>query len=114
MSTDLLSEKKMSIRMKWFVFWDLKIRHQTVNNGDGDRKAGKGNKAETMMRNNKMRRMSESVQTGSNSGYTECKESFSTACDGAEVFSVVYLSIFCLLFYGWKTFFFFLHFPLLN
>lgn len=113
LSIDLLAEKKKSqLEEKWFVFWDLKILHLTVNNGDGDRKAGKGNKAETTMQNSKMRRMSESVQTGSNSGYTECKES--AACDGGEVFLVVYFSIFlpsCLLFYGRKTFFFLFTFP---
>lgn len=40
-----------------------------MNIGDGHIKAGKGNKAETIMQNNKMRRKSKFVQTGSNSGY---------------------------------------------
>lgn len=72
--------------MKWFVFWDLKILHLTVDIGDGDRKAGKGNGAEMIMQKNKMRRKSEFVQTGSNPGYTEYKESFLAACDGGEFF----------------------------
>lgn len=81
--------------MKWSVFWDLKILHLTVNIGDGHRKAGKGNKAETIMQNNKMRRKGEFVQTGSNLGYI--KNPLSAACDGGEFFLVVYLSIFFLL-----------------
>lgn len=106
--------------MTWSVFWDLKILHLTVNIGDGYRKAGKGNKAETIMQNDKMRRNSEFVQTGSTSRYTKYKGSLSAACDGGEFFLVVYLSIFILLdihvccFMAKKLYFFLLHFPLLN
>lgn len=105
--------------MKWFVFWDLKTLHLTVNIGDGHWKAGQGNKAETIMPNNKMRRKSEFVRTGSNSGYI--KNPFLLHVMVVIFFLVEHLSIFFLLnihvccFMAKKTLFFsLLRFPLLN